>query len=77
VEREGECECPFHAREDERWLHKVRERANATDGYTRSFRDAARGYTQQAIDAEYALEDAEDVEFVSVGAGRRLESRER
>ena len=68
VERTGECECPFHAREDERWLHKVRERANATDGYTRSFRDAARGYTQQAIDAEYALEDAEDVEFVGVGA---------
>ena len=68
VEREGECECPYHAREDERWLHKVRERANATDGYTRSFRDAARGYTQQAIDAEYALEDVEDVEFVGVGA---------
>lgn len=65
VERDGvECECPFHARADERWLHKVRERANATDGYARSFRDAARGYAAQARDAEEALGDASDVEWV-------------
>ena len=64
VERDGECECPFHARADERWLHKVRERANATDGYARSFRDAARGYAAQARDAEEALREASDVEWV-------------
>ena len=44
-ERDGECECPFHARADERWLHKVRERANATDGYDGAF-GTPRGGTQ-------------------------------
>jgi flap endonuclease GEN len=55
VPRDGPCECPFHARADERWMNKVRRRARETEGYAGRFQRAARAYASQTAAAAAAL----------------------
>ena len=58
VARDGPCECPFHARADERWMNKVRRRARETKGYAGRFQRAARAYASETARAAAALPPA-------------------
>lgn len=56
IERSGPCECPFHAREEERFMDRVRRRAHATEGYVGGrFKQATRAYAKQAAAAVASL----------------------
>ena len=70
VARDGPCECPFHARADERWMNKVRRRARETKGYAGRFQRAARAYASETARAAAALPPG-------ANAGRRLRWRRR
>ena len=70
VARDGPCECPFHARADERWMNKVRRRARETEGYAGRFQRAARAYASETAAAAAALPPR-------ARAGRRLRWRRR